>query len=167
MLKSCASSFVEPMFALEYSPTRRSKKFVLPCKDIKFIKSKGQAVFQYFSNPRETSNLSPQNDTYSFISSSFIPISRTGRLSEQNICSISTASFTILRTRSLDGGRSSFENNRLAKSQCNPSSRLISSLLKVKPGMSPRFFNQKMLAKELLKNIPSQHANATSRSPKG
>ncbi|KYQ55948.1 hypothetical protein ALC60_05231 [Trachymyrmex zeteki] len=38
------------------------------------------------------------------------------------------------------------------------------SLLKVRPGMTPRFFSQKMAAKLPLKKIPSTAANATTRS---
>lgn len=37
-------------------------------------------------------------------------------------------------------------------------------MLKVKPGIKPLFFNQKMAAKLPLKNIPSTAANATTRS---
>eukprot|EP00835_Amoeboradix_gromovi_P003000 NODE_184_length_15718_cov_0.161342.p14 type:complete len:101 gc:universal NODE_184_length_15718_cov_0.161342:10138-10440(+) len=57
-------------------------------------------------------------------------------------------------------------NNKHAKSQCSPSSRLINSLLKVRPGMNPRFLSQKIDANDPLKKIPSIAANATSRSPK-
>ena len=45
------------------------------------------------------------------------------------------------------------------------SSLEISSLLKVRPGITPRFFNQKMDANEPEKKIPSTAANATTRSP--
>ena len=40
------------------------------------------------------------------------------------------------------------------------SSRLISSLLNVSPGMTPRFFNQKMEANDPEKKIPSTAAKA-------
>ena len=53
-----------------------------------------------------------------------------------------------------------------AKSVCRPSSREMSSLEKVRPGMSRRFLSQKMAQKEPLKWMPSTHANATSRSAK-
>ena len=56
--------------------------------------------------------------------------------------------------------------NRHAKSQCNPSSRLMSSLENVKPRINPRFFNQKMAQKDPLKKIPSTHAKPTRRSAK-
>lgn len=49
---------------------------------------------------------------------------------------------------------------------CNPSSLEINSLENVKPGINPRFFNQKIAAKEPEKKIPSTAAKATSRSPK-
>ena len=42
-----------------------------------------------------------------------------------------------------------------------PSSREMSSLLKVSPGMSWRFLSQKIAQKEPLKWMPSTHANAT------
>lgn len=45
------------------------------------------------------------------------------------------------------------------------SSLLISSLEKVRPGIRPLFFSQKMAAKEPEKKIPSTAANATTRSP--
>ncbi len=40
----------------------------------------------------------------------------------------------------------------------------MNSLLKVRPGINPLFFNQNIAAKEPEKNIPSTHANATSLS---
>ncbi len=45
------------------------------------------------------------------------------------------------------------------------SSRLISSLLKVSPGITPRFLSQNIEAKEPEKKMPSTAANATKRSP--
>src|SRR5271156_4084602 len=53
--------------------------------------------------------------------------------------------------------------SRQAKSVCMPSSREISSLEKVRPGMRPRFLSQKMEAKEPEKKIPSTAAKATRR----
>ncbi|KAH0923845.1 hypothetical protein HID58_023863, partial [Brassica napus] len=47
-----------------------------------------------------------------------------------------------------------------------PSSREINSLEKVKPGMSPRFFSQKIEQKLPEKKIPSTQANATILSAK-
>lgn len=44
-----------------------------------------------------------------------------------------------------------------------PSSREINSLEKVRPGMRPLLFNQKMAANEPEKKIPSTAANATRR----
>ena len=49
---------------------------------------------------------------------------------------------------------------------CRPSSLLMSSLLKVRPGMRPRFFSQKMAQKLPLKKMPSIAAYATRRSAK-
>lgn len=46
------------------------------------------------------------------------------------------------------------------------SSREMSSLLNVRPGMSPLFFNQKMAAKLPLKKMPSTAAKAMTRSAK-
>lgn len=46
------------------------------------------------------------------------------------------------------------------------SSLEISSLLKVNPGMRPRFFSQKIEAKLPEKKMPSTAAKATMRSPK-
>ena len=47
------------------------------------------------------------------------------------------------------------------------SSRLINSLLNVKPGITPRSRNQNIDANEPLKKIPSTQANATKRSANG
>lgn len=52
------------------------------------------------------------------------------------------------------GRFSSDRNSWHAKSQCNPSSRLIISLLNVRPGIRPRFFSQKMEQKLPEKKIP-------------
>ena len=59
-----------------------------------------------------------------------------------------------------------WEKSRHAKSVCMPSSRLMSSLEKVRPGMRPRFLSQKMAAKEPEKKMPSTAAKAMRRSPK-
>ena len=48
-----------------------------------------------------------------------------------------------------------------------PSSLEISSFEKVRPGMSPRFFSQKMAQKEPEKKMPSTAAKATSLSANG
>ena len=70
------------------------------------------------------------------------------------------------RPRACDRGRLSWLYSRQAKSVWRPSSREMSSLLKVSPGMSWRFLSQKMAQKEPLKWMPSTHANATKRSAK-
>jgi ribonucleotide reductase beta subunit family protein with ferritin-like domain len=56
--------------------------------------------------------------------------------------------------------------NKHANSQCKPSSREINSLLKVKPGIKPRFFSQKIEQKLPEKKIPSTAAKATKRCAK-
>ena len=53
-----------------------------------------------------------------------------------------------------------------AKSQCTPSSLEINSLEKVRPGIRPRFFNQKIEQNAPEKKIPSTAANAIKRSAK-
>ena len=50
---------------------------------------------------------------------------------------------------------------------CVPSSRLINSFENVNPGIKPRFFNQKMAAKEPEKKMPSTQAKATSLTRNG
>ena len=47
-----------------------------------------------------------------------------------------------------------------------PSSRLMSSLLKLSPGMSPRFLSQHMAQKEPEKKMPLTAANAIIHSAK-
>ena len=111
-----------------------------------------------------------------------MPISLTGRASMtwlvqgesmstkhipvKNSCSILTASTMIALTTSGWGRRLRWLKSKQAKSVCMPSSRLISSFEKVRPGMSPRFFIQNMEAKEPEKNIPSTAAKAMRRSAK-
>jgi hypothetical protein len=56
------------------------------------------------------------------------------------------------------------EWSKHAKSQCSPSSLLINSFEKVKPGINPRFLSQNIAQNEPEKNIPSTAANATSLS---
>ncbi|KAG1765743.1 hypothetical protein EV702DRAFT_981316, partial [Suillus placidus] len=50
--------------------------------------------------------------------------------------------------------------SKQAKSVCVHSSRLMSSLENVRPGMRPRFLSQKMDAKEPEKKVPSTAAKA-------
>lgn len=95
-----------------------------------------------------------------------MPIKAQGKASLKNSCSISTASVMICKTRCLDGWLRRRENNKQAKSVCKPSSREISSLLKVKPGMRPRFLSQKIDANDPEKKIPSTAAKAIKRSAK-
>lgn len=98
-------------------------------------------------------------------------------------CSIETASDIMCLILSGDGLLIRFLYMRQAKSQCNPSSLLISSLENVKPGINPllviliiiinitnnfsnRFFSQNIAANDPEKNIPSTAANAMILSPK-
>lgn len=83
-----------------------------------------------------------------------------------NSFSISTASTTILRTVSSGSLLSRSSYRRQAKSQCKPSSREMSSLEKVNPGINPLFLSQKMAQKDPEKKIPSTHAKASKRVAK-
>mmetsp|Transcript_19152 Transcript_19152/g.57762 ORF Transcript_19152/g.57762 Transcript_19152/m.57762 type:complete len:309 (+) Transcript_19152:200-1126(+) len=152
--------------AFWYSPTRRSKKLVLPCIEIRSIQLKGLVLSKCASKPSSRSSRSATNSMYCVISFAFIPMSETGSASVTKLRSMSTASVTISRTLSRDGGRSSFEKSRQAKSQCRPSSREMSSFENVRPGIRPRFFSQKSAQKEPEKKMPSTAAKATSRSAK-
>lgn len=71
----------------------------------------------------------------------------------------------IARMVSVDGLCFNLVYKRQAKSQCNPSSLLISSLENVKPGIKPRFFSQNMEANDPEKKIPSTAAKAIILSP--
>ena len=90
-----------------------------------------------------------------------------GSASVMNSFSIETASLIISSIVSPDGLFFNILNNSTANSWCIPSSRLISSLLKHKPGSNPLFFNQKMAQKLPEKNIPSTHAKANNLSANG
>eukprot|EP00982_Pelagococcus_subviridis_P015141 31380-Pelagococcus_subviridis.AAC.4 len=103
---------------------------------------------------------------YSDIKSAFIPTSAQDSASHTNSFSISTASLTISCRRSGSSGCFSMLYSKHAKSQCNPSSREMSSLLNVSPRINPRFFSQKIAQKDPLKKMPSTHANAIRRSAK-
>lgn len=93
-------------------------------------------------------------------------MSSTGSDSLTNSFSISTALEMISRILSLEILLLRCLYNKQAKSVCIPSSREISSLEKVRPGMRPRFLSQKIEQKEPEKNIPSIAAKATSLSAK-
>ena len=77
-----------------------------------------------------------------------------------------TASLIICLTVPSLGFSLSMEYIRTANSVCNPSSRLINSLLKHNPGISPLFLSQNMEQKEPEKKIPSTAANAITLVPK-
>merc|ERR1719396_36104 len=55
--------------AFWYSPTRFSKKLVLPCKEISSIQSKGLLARKSFGCPKAESNLSATNSMYLVMSS--------------------------------------------------------------------------------------------------
>ncbi len=80
--------------------------------------------------------------------------------------SIATALLMISTIRDSGSRLISFEYNRHAKSQWSPSSWLISSLLKYRPGIKPHFFSQKIAQKEPEKKMLSTAANAIMRSVK-
>ena len=66
----------------------------------------------------------------------------------------------ISAIRSAGNLLTSLEWRRHAKSQCRPSSRLMSSFEKQRPGMRPLFFSQKIAQKDPEKKMPSTAANA-------
>ena len=73
-----------------------------------------------------------------------------------NSISIATALLMMSTMRDSGSRLISFEYSRHAKSQWSPLSRLISSLLKHRPGIKPHFFSQKIAQKEPEKK--SNHA---------
>ena len=77
-----------------------------------------------------------------------------------------TALLMILVTRAAGRWLISLEYRRHAKLQWSPLSRLISLLLKPRPGMSPRFLSQNMAQKETEKKMPLMTANAIIRLAK-
>ena len=93
-------------------------------------------------------------------------MSSTGKDSDTNCFSISTAFVTISRIVSFEILLFRCLYRRQAKSVCIPSSLLISSFEKVSPGIRPRFFIQKIAQKLPEKKMPSTHAKATSLSGK-
>ena len=101
---------------------------------------------------------------YCSMSLALIPNNGQGKLSVKNPCSILTASMMIFWMTCLLGRLRRWLKRRQAKSVWRPSSREMSSLEKVKPGMRPRFLSQKMDANDPEKKIPSTAAKATRRS---
>ena len=140
-------------------------KLVLPCNEIKAIQSNGLLTLYIFSTPRATNNRSAQNSMYSHIRVEFIPINSTGNALDTKTFSMSTAFPMISWMRcwgSLFIKWSLYSKH--AKSQCKPSSRLMSSLEKHKPGIKPRFFNQNTAQNDPEKKMPSHAAKATTLS---
>src|SRR5574337_422869 len=131
------------------------------------MKSNGLVALYTFLQPSATSRRSATNSMYWHISSAFIPISFTGNESVTNSFSMVTALVIISVTCA--SGNLFFKcwlYNRQAKSQCKPSSREMSSFENDKPGISPRFFSQKMEQNEPEKKMPSTAAKAIRRSAK-
>ena len=159
-------SLVLVLSARAYSDTRFSKKFVLDSTDMSSIKSNGLVDRYILSNPSCTTRRSAMNSMYCSIRSAFMPMSLHGRASVMNVFSISTASFIMSYTLFLLHFRLSLLWRSTANSVWRASSLDISSFENVSPGMSPRFLSQNMLQNEPEKNIPSTHANATSRVAK-
>jgi hypothetical protein len=93
-------------------------------------------------------------------------MSSTGNDSVTKNDSISTAFVTISRIVSFEILLFKCLYSKQAKSVCMPSSLLISSFEKHKPGMRPRFFIQKIAQKEPEKKIPSTQAKPTNLSAK-
>src|SRR5436309_3321013 len=132
-VKTCCSTET-PTPDFEYSPTRFSKKLVFPCSEIISIQSKGFFALNSLGTPKATSKRSAQNSMYSHIKVEFIPINSTGSESLTNSSSMATASRTISCTRLGGSLFTNLEYIKQAKSQCSPSSRLMSSLEKHNPG---------------------------------
>eukprot|EP00882_Tetradesmus_deserticola_P015003 GHRQ01015970.1.p2 GENE.GHRQ01015970.1~~GHRQ01015970.1.p2 ORF type:complete len:178 (+),score=25.20 GHRQ01015970.1:474-1007(+) len=83
-----------------------------------------------------------------------------------NSCSRCTASSTSWCTSASPSLCARRLYSSTAKSVCRPSSLLMSSLLKVSPGMSPRFLSQKIAQKLPEKWMPSTHTKASRRCAK-
>ena len=64
--------------ALLYSDTRRSKKFDLPSREIRSMKSKGFLLRYTPGYPKEFNSLSATNSMYVHMRSEFMPIMATG-----------------------------------------------------------------------------------------
>jgi hypothetical protein len=73
---------------------------------------------------------------------------------------VSTALLMISTMRALGRRLISLEYSRQAKLQCSPLLRLMSLLLKLRPGMIPCFLSQNMAQKEPEKKMPLTAANA-------
>uniref|UniRef100_A0A8R7V5S2 Uncharacterized protein n=1 Tax=Triticum urartu TaxID=4572 RepID=A0A8R7V5S2_TRIUA len=85
--------------AFWYSPTRFSKKLVLPCSEMSSIQSNGLVALYSFLQPSAMSRRSATNSMYWLMRSPFMPTSAQGSASQTNSLSMSTASDTISKTR--------------------------------------------------------------------
>merc|ERR1719410_1863491 len=77
--------------AFWYSPTLFSKKFVLPCKEISSIQSKGLEAPYSLEWPKAAKRRSATNSMYRVISSLFMPIRSHESASQMKRRSTSTA----------------------------------------------------------------------------
>merc|ERR1712078_66819 len=128
--------------AFWYSPTRFSKKFVLPWRLMSSIQSNGLEATYSLECPRAVSRRSATNSMYRAIRSLFMPMRSHDSASQMKRRSTSTAPRTMSCTMSSGSLCSSIPYNRHANSACRPSSREINSFENVRPGIRPRFFNQ-------------------------
>merc|ERR1712194_602898 len=84
--------------AFWYSPTRFSKKFVLPCKEINSIQSKGLLTLKILVCPSDVNKRSATNPMYVVIKPLFMPMRSQGNASQMKRRSVSTAPLTMLCT---------------------------------------------------------------------
>ncbi|ABT15937.1 hypothetical protein FR483_n652R [Paramecium bursaria Chlorella virus FR483] len=128
------------------------------------MKSKGFVALYCLGWPSATKMRSATNSRYCPISSEFMPIIRQGIASQMNSFSLATASSTIAFTCARDSLFSSFEYRSSPNCWCRPSSRLMNSLDRPRPGITPRFLSQKIAQKDPENSRPSTHTHATRRS---
>ncbi len=93
-------------------------------------------------------------------------MSSTGMALTTNSISMLTALLMMSKMHFLGRRLFILECRRHAKLQWSPSSWLINSLLKLRPGMRPRFLSQNITQKEPEKKMPSTVANAIICSAK-
>merc|ERR1712194_557413 len=94
--KPLASSLPADMTpAFWYSPTRFSKKFVVPCNEINSIQSNGFDAMKILLWPKAVSKRSATNSMYFTMRSLFMPIKSQGKASQMKRRSASTAPRTI------------------------------------------------------------------------
>lgn len=87
-------------YALAYSPTRFSEKFVFPCSEMMSMKSNGFEAWYILAYPSASARRSATNSMYCDMSLLFMPMSSTRSASLTNSFSHRTASSMISCTRS-------------------------------------------------------------------